>query len=234
MINPNFSVKRETLGNEGNLIVVVDDFLSDPEKLREEACRAGFRAPAMLSQRKGYPGIRAPLPSESSALLIDELEGLIRREFCLTDGLNSVQSTASFNLMTVPESELGPYQTIPHFDTSKRNFFAALLYLCGEEHGGTAFYRHNSSGYESITPQTSESYLDYCYTELNSKVIQKKYFSESDDYYTKIGFVPAKYNRLVIYKGALLHSANILSSAGSISSDPRVGRLTQNSFLSFE
>ena len=44
--------------------------------------------------------------------------------------------------------------------------------------------------------------------------------------------MPARFNRLVVYPGSLLHSACI-HPVRSLSSDPRQGRLTVNTFYDF-
>ena len=233
VINQNLKVQTETFGAERNKVIIVDNFVRDPWLLVDYAASARFLASPMLRQRKGYPGVKAAMPKPEAEALIKGIEGLINTEFSIPSTAQINPPSASLCLMTVPEMQLGPYQTIPHFDTSRQSFFAALLYLCGEEHGGTGFYRHNSTGYESISPEHSDNYLDSCFHELNNKKIRKRYFSESDEYYTKIGFVPAVYNRLVVYRGCLLHSAN-LTSLISLNPDPRVGRLTANIFLNFD
>ncbi len=233
MISENLAVKTTCLGDEKNKVIIIDDVLTDPVKLVEYAASINFPPAPWLRQRKGYPGIRADLPVGSIEPLIIKIKEIIEAKYDIPPSASRISCQSSLCMMTVPESELGPYQLIPHFDTSRQYYFAALLYLCGEEHGGTAFYRHNSTGYESIVPEQSEDYLDHCYKELNSRKLEKRYFSESDDYYTKIGFVPARFNRLAIYKGCLLHSANVVSDI-SISSDPRAGRLTANLFYSFD
>ena len=46
------------------------------------------------------------------------------------------------------------------------------------------------------------------------------------------GMMPARFNRLVVYRGSLLHSA-VVNPQLSISADPRKGRLTLNSFYDF-
>lgn len=233
MINENLAMQTIRFGDEQNKIIYFDDFLSCPSELVEFAAGASFAPYAAAAQRKGYPGVRTPAPAELGIQLRDKIGSIIRREYDVPAGYKIVSLQDALCLMTVPEFRLGPLQTIPHFDASNPQFFATLLYLCGEEHGGTAFYRHNKTRYESITPGNCDNYLDVCIDELNSSRRQKRYFSETDEYFTKIGFLPARYNRLVVYRGSLLHSANILSDI-SLSMDPRKGRLTANIFFSFE
>lgn len=233
MINNDWDVQIRYLGDEKNKAIVIDNVLSNPEQLVDYASSIKFPPAPWLQQRKGYPGIRADLPVSRIEPLILKIKEIIEAQYDIPPSASRISCQSSLCLMTVPEAELGPYQLIPHFDTSQQFYFAALLYLCGEEHGGTAFYRHNSTAYESITPERSDGYLDRCYIELNNRKLEKRYFSESDDYYTKIDFIPARFNRLAIYKGCLLHSATILSDA-SINDDPKTGRLTANLFYNFD
>jgi len=44
--------------------------------------------------------------------------------------------------------------------------------------------------------------------------------------------MPARFNRLVVYPGSLLHTACI-NPACSVNADPRRGRLTVNTFYDF-
>lgn len=220
------------VGNESNKVIYFDNFLANPELLVGAAERSEFSPYPIAAQRKGYPGVRTPAPAMYGELLRHQVVDIIKKEFAVSVESHLTMLQEAMCLMTLPAAALGPLQTIPHFDASNPRFFATLLYLCGEEHGGTAFYRHNRTGFEAITPERSDAYLDSCYDELNCFRREKRYFSESDQFFTKIGFVPARFNRLVVYQGCLLHSPNILSPI-SINSDPRQGRLTANVFFSF-
>nr|WP_324257868.1 DUF6445 family protein [Cellvibrio fontiphilus] len=221
------------IGNEQNTVICIDNFLSDPDRLVDIAAQSQFSPYAAAAQRKGYPGVRTAAPSDYSTVLVNTVNELVRSEFSVAASAKVKLLQEAMCMMTVPEAALGPLQTIPHFDASNPNFFATLLYLCDESHGGTGFYRHNATGFETITPERCDQYLDVCYDELNSKRRAKRYFSETDEAFTKIDFIPATFNRLVIYRGCLLHSANILSEI-SLGADPRKGRLTANVFMIFE
>ncbi len=228
-----FIMQVLSFGDEKNKAIVLDDFHAHPETLVQFAAQSEFAPWPMLAERKGYPGVRTSAPEALGLEVLDRLAPVLRSEF----GIGSVETLKlqqeTLNLMTVPEPELGPLQRAPHFDTSAPNLFAILLYLCDDSHGGTGFYRHRSTGYESITPDRVEHYLDRCFIEFNKYRRPMKYCNESDDLFTKVGFVPAKYNRLVIYRGCVLHSANILGDH-SISASATRGRLTANIFVSHE
>ncbi|QIL89795.1 hypothetical protein GNX18_08580 [Microbulbifer sp. SH-1] len=222
-----------SVGEEKNTVVVIDDFLDAPENLVVFASQASFAPWPMAAERKGYPGVRAAAPEHHGARMMERLDSVIRRHFSVPASHELKIHQETLNLITVPEAELGPLQRAPHFDTSAPGLYAVLLYLCDESHGGTGFYRHKSTGYETISPQRVEHYLDCCYIEFNKYRRPQKYCLDSDDLFTRVGFVPARFNRLVIYRGNTLHSANILNEK-SISFDPVEGRLTANLFVSYE
>lgn len=221
------------IGDEQNTVVIIDDFLEAPEELVAFACQSSFAPWPIAAERKGYPGVRAAAPEHHAALMMDRLDTVIRERFSVPQAHQLTIHQETLNLITVAEEELGPLQRAPHFDTSAPGLYAILLYLCDESHGGTGFYQHRSTGYETISPQRVENYLDRCYIEFNKHRRPRKYCSDSDDLFTRVGFVPAKFNRLVIYRGNTLHSANILSGK-SISFSPVEGRLTANLFVSYD
>ena len=232
MINEELNMQTLYMGDEKNKVLCFDDFLTNPDALIDHARQSIFSPYAAAAQRKGYPGVRAPAPVEFGGQLRERLGEIVKRAFALPASAKITPLQDAMCLMTVPEMELGPLQRIPHFDASNPQFFATLLYLCGEEHGGTGFYRHNGTGYEAITPERCDKYLDASYEELNATKPAKHYFSESNSFFTKVGFIPARLNRLVVYRGCVLHSANILSEL-SLNPDPGAGRLTANIFFNF-
>lgn len=213
-------------------VVVIDNFLEDPQALVEAACGSTFEAAPGADQKKGYPGLRALAPAEYSYNVTELLDPLIKINFGVSEELDIRKSACTFSLTTVPPSELGPLQRTPHFDASTPHHMAALLYLCGEAHGGTGFYRHKSTGLQQITPETRERYGDIYYEEIQRRPPRPRYFDDSDEQFTLLGMIPARFNRMVVYSGGLLHSACI-NPGESICSDPRKGRLTVNTFYDF-
>ena len=106
-----------------------------------------------------------------------------------------------------------------------------LLYLCGDEHGGTAFYRHRATGLQQITAENRERYGEAVYAEVDRRPAALRYFDDSDEHFELLGVMPARFNRLVVYRGSLLHSAIV--NPRRLRADPRTGRLTGNTFYDF-
>lgn len=212
--------------------IIMDDFLADPHHLLELASQSHFAPYPNLASKKGYPGIRAEAPADYSQSIAELLVPLIQTNFGVPEDLPMRKSMCAFSLTTMPPSELGPLQCTPHFDASTPHHMAILLYLCDGRHGGTGFYRHNATGLQQITEATREHYLDTYYAEINARHPAQRYFDNSDTQFTLLGMIPAKFNRMVVYPGSLLHSACVNPNI-SLSADPRAGRLTVNSFYDF-
>ena len=216
----------------GQPIVFIDDFLEDPQGLVDAACLSPFEAPAGLAEHKGYPGLRAQAPAAYTQSLTELLDPLVKLNFQVPEALDIKVGLSAFSLTTVPPERLGPFQRTPHFDASTPFYMAALLWLCDEGHGGTGFYRHNATGIQRVTADNREHYLDLRHAEMNRLCPPPRYFDRSDEHFTFLGMMPARFNRLVVYPGSLLHSACI-NPARSLDRDPRRGRLTVNTFCDF-
>lgn len=212
-------------------IVFIDDFLADPQPLLQAAHRASYTPCPGATERKGYPGVRAPVPADYSAELTALMEPLMRQNFGVPGDLPLRKSECAFSLTTVRPEELGPLQRTPHFDASTPHHMAVLLYLCGPEHGGTAFYRHKATGVQQVTADNREAFLARYNDELAARPPAPRYFDDSDAQFEFLGRMPARFNRLVVYRGSLLHSAIV--DPQRLSADPRAGRLTVNSFYDF-
>jgi hypothetical protein len=212
--------------------LIIDNFLDNPQAMVEFAARSQFEPYPKFDSKMGYPGIRAPAPAKYSNHVRSLLDSVIRANFGVPDELELRKSICAFSLTTMPPGELGPLQRTPHFDASTPYHFAILLYLCEERHGGTGFYRHNATGLQQITAEKREQYLDVYYQEINAIHPALRYFDHSNAHFSFLGMIPAKFNRLVVYRGSLLHTACINPSI-SIGTNPRSGRLTVNTFFDF-
>jgi len=223
-------IRSLTIGD--HQAIIIDDFLLDPHALIDVAAHSRFNPYPAMASRKGYPGIRAPAPPDYSDNITELLEPVIKANFAVPQQLALRKSVCAFSLTTMSADDLGPLQRTPHFDASTPHHIAALLYLCDATHGGTGFYRHNATGLQQITEESREHYLDVYYEEINAQRPPQRYFDKSSRQFTLLGMIPAKFNRMVIYRGSLLHSACV-NPAISLDANPRTGRLTVNSFYDF-
>ncbi|MBU2979565.1 DUF6445 family protein [Alteromonas sp. C1M14] len=212
----------------------IDNFLDQPTQLIDYARHSQYDPYPGYQSKKGYPGVRAPAPQNYSYNLTTYIEPILKRVFNVGAGKDIRKSLCAMSLLTMAEDSLSPIQSTPHFDSSEPNHLAAILYLSGAEHGGTAFYRHCSTGIERITKQNVDGYLDRYYEELNTTALPTPtYRFDSNSQYTKIGYIEGVYNRLVVYPGGLIHNPYIKNSELSISTSPQNGRLTVNTFFDF-
>ncbi|RZI98605.1 MAG: hypothetical protein EOP39_26880 [Rubrivivax sp.] len=205
--------------------------MEDPQALVEAAHQASFEPCPGADERRGYPGVRAPVPMAYSESLTALLDPLIKVNFGVPESLPVKKTPCVFSLTTVAPHELGPLQRVPHFDASTPHYMAVLLYLCDDRHGGTAFYRHRATGLQQITADNRDRYGAAIYDQVDRHPAPLRYFDDSDAHFELLGVMPARFNRLVVYRGSLLHSAIV--NPQRLGSDPRTGRLTVNTFYDF-
>jgi hypothetical protein len=216
------------IGREQFPVIVIDDYLSMPEALVEfAASSARFGVP-----KNWYPGLRAePLPQPYVIESIRALHRLVGETFGLPVEGN-LDANTYFGLANLPPGALSPLQRLPHFDSANPRQIAVLHYLCGAEHGGTAFYRHRATGFEAIGVDRQKAYYAALDGEMKTWQPPPRYMSGDDALFEEVARFEAKFNRLLIYPSRVLHSANVNAEAG-LSADPRAGRLTANIFLAY-
>ncbi len=218
------SVKVARLGSEGQPVVVIDDFSSQADDLLTAARSADY-CPA----GQHYPGDRAPAPADYLAPRSGLLGQLLTDVFGFRKGADLVSS--DFSIVTTRPKDLTIIQRIPHFDGTSPKILALLHYLCPAEAGGTSFYRHCATGFETINDERAETYDSALRAEIGQgDLLTPAYFSGEGEQFERIGQVPARFNRMVIYRGCLLHSGDILQPE-RIGQGPETGRITLNTFL---
>jgi hypothetical protein len=218
------------LGAEGHPLIVVDNFFEYPGVLVDLAAEGED----FVGRRTDYyPGIRKPVTGDYSASLLLRVEPLIRRFFQVRDDSCASISLCAFSLTTLPAAKLRPIQCVPHIDTHDPNQFAVVHYLCDEGYGGTSFYRHRQTGYENITGERLQDYFRILKQEVVAGGLSDlDYINGDTALFERIANIPVKFNRALIYRSNSLHSGNVSESFG-LSSDPRAGRLTANTFIRF-
>lgn len=212
------------LGDEGLRAVVVDHFARDPERWRQDAADADYRALGDF-----YPGLRAPVPRDYLADVGPLLAAVLQKAFGCSVRM-SVER-ALYSIVSTQPGELGLAQRIPHIDSADFGHFAMVHYLSHEDWGGTAFYRHRATGLAAITPELHRAYLDRIEREFARAGAPPAGYIEGDtDQFERIGLVGHRFNRAVIYPGNVLHCSATRNDAAH-PRDPLVGRLTVAAFL---
>lgn len=219
------------VGNEGTPVVIIDNFYSDTGDIIYQACHhSTFES----KSNSYYPGIRSPLPR---SYVISALQAIYQRVCAIYDvplHLQLKPQETYFSLITTPENELSLIQRMPHFDTSRQFYFAALHYLNDGEHGNTGLFRHKPTNLEKINCSDENAYIKSAQHHIDTQGEPKLgYFTESDEQFELFKELEYKPNRLVIYPGQLLHSI-LIRPKNDIDSNPKTGRLTANIFFEFQ
>jgi len=212
----------EKFGAEGEPLVTIDDFAPDPTALFDAACAGSYGYPG-----PHYPGLRAPADPAYLGSRMDLLKDILTDVFAMPQGAHLVE--CAYSIVTTPRAALTPIQRIPHFDTLDPGRLALLHYLCDERGGGTAFYRHRATGFETITQACHGPYTRALQAEA-AQLPAQGYVDGDTALFEETGLVAARFNRMVIYRGYRLHSG-VIPQDLALSPDPRRGRVTVNTFL---
>lgn len=225
LLGRSISVRLQHVGGERQPLMIVDDVLAEPQAMIDAAHVANFYVP----HHTNYPGINAPIPQSYYLTVIAALRGPIEAAFGLPRSAY-LSYFGFFALATVGAAEAQPIQKIPHRDSPDPNRLAMVHYLCRGNFGGTGFFRHRATGYESIDASRQAIYESTARQELvATSPATHRYIDARASSYELIGQSEGVFNRLIIYRSHVLHTALLADGAGS--PDPAVGRLTANGFI---
>lgn len=228
IFNPAPRIERIALAG-GQACYVVDDVLLDPDRLVTWA--AASHAQFRPVDFNAYPGTYLMAPAA--------LEGALHQFFLhhmrgLFDARRLVQMHCRLGMVTLAPEALRPYQWLCHSDNfgldRSQSIQASVLYLFRDEAlGGTSFYAPTRSPQETrrLFADASALPADAFAARYG---IRPGYMAGSNDYFQRIGTVPARWNRMVLYDGSLLHSGHV-TAPERLTDDPRSGRLTFNGFF---
>jgi len=225
-LHPNIQVKAERIGREGGVVVTIDNFLLDADQMVDYAARGASFVPAGAL----YPGVQAPLPAPYPLYAHFFTQSLIPDAFGLGD-LDVIDCRATFSMMTTPPDKVGIRQRIPHMDMPDPNHIVLLHYLFDDPDGGTAFYRHRKTGFESMNPDQRTVYEAVLKDEIAAHP-QDDYIRADTPIFEQIIRYPAVFNRAILYRSHTLHAAAV-SPGYDYSHDPRQGRLTANTVFRY-
>lgn len=223
--HPQIRIEKRALGREQATLLVIDNFVAEPERLVKKATTAQFTPGGRF-----YPGIRAKAPPSYEHFLATRLQPLLAEHFGFT-GTTLRLSMCHFSLVTTPSAQLAPMQRIPHVDSLDPKGFATVHYLFKGNLGGTAFYRHRATGFESLDEARGPEYFKAVQAEgagPDSPGLQ--YINGDTPLFERIAQAEGVFNRMLVYRRNSLHSGSIDGSFVP-DADPRTGRLSINSFI---
>ncbi len=223
-LNPDAQLSTQALGEEGNIALIIDDCLADPHQVRSIAAKARY-----ATHGPHYPGLRSPVPQAAAGPLLQPLMPVIRQALGLHR--DPLWREGYLSIVTTHPRDLTPIQRIPHFDGTEADALAFLLYLDEAPSGGTAFFRHRSTGFEQITEARHPAYD----TSLRADLAQhglpdQDYIRGSTPVFEQMSTLKQMFNRAVVYRGNLLHCGDLPADFVP-NPDPLTGRLTLNIFL---
>ena len=218
------TVTVHQIGNEGEPVAVIEHFSSEPDTLRDDASTRIF-SPG----EDHYPGVKAPVPDDYLSRHWALLGPVFRDVFGIRGKVSVLDVT--YALVATSPSDLALEQRLPHVDALQPGRLALIHYLVPEGSDGTAFYRHRSTGFETVDRARSADY----FKSLNEDIRkhgppQSAYLNGSTPTFERTGHFEGHYNRALIYRGRLLHSGAIRTEQ-VLSADPQVGRLTITGFF---
>src|ERR1700730_2111015 len=204
--NDNAEVKLAQIGRRGIRVSMIDNVLHDPEGV----AALGFAQSYAQDRSNLYPGLRAPIPKNFSTAFRAWLTPILRRNGVLEGNRALHRDESFFSVVTTASTDLLPIQSIPHYDSTDPNLFAAVIYLCDTRFSGTSFYRHRKTGYEEITEENRNNYKLSLDNDMRIHGVPKKEYMNGDSLLFEAIFSnELKFNSAIIYPCRILHAENI-------------------------
>ena len=218
------------IGNECFPLVVIDNLLPDPEQWRNRAIHSQFEI-----QHNGdlYPGKRATTGCAYQNAISDIIARLLPNALSRHCGANVTFQNKRIHTVysnaNAKAAELKPIQHIPHFDSLDATTWAMVHYLFEEDLGGTGFFRHKRSGFESVNHERKHKYQRMLDDDLAEFGLPRTRFIVGDtDTFEMTHRAEARFNRAIFYPSNVLHSG-LLNEADIASSTH--SRLTGNALF---
>lgn len=224
-VHPDIRLQKLTFGREKSPLLVIDNFINNAEQLVQTASEKHF-----THTTRYFPGIRAKAPLLYKDFMLSCLKNLLIDFFQLSSSRFSF-SMCHYSLITTPPEKLELIQRIPHIDSTVGNGLASVHYLFKNPLGGTAFYRHRSTGFESIDESRAKKYFATLEQESADPHFPGcAYINGDTPFYERIAEQEGIFNRILIYRRNSLHSGSI-DKTFVPDANPLTGRLSINSFI---
>lgn len=185
-------------------VMVVDNFVANPDEIRQSALITGFgtwHPTNTIMGYKNYDGVN-----------INGMHSPLVRALCKAMGCAVYPSSMIFRV-TGEKSD-------PSRVHSDRMFgdFSCIVYLSKEkDKSGTAFYRHMDRDSCEHPPVTQDL--------VNSpefEALKREMDEASDDVWQQVHYVEGKYNRAIIFKAPLYHARVPRLGIGTTPEDSRM------------
>lgn len=220
-------IEQRIIGEERNPILVVDGLLASARSAVDFAVAEVRYVPG--PEMTYYPGTRGRGSDDYVSTFLHVLEEPMRETFGLGRNVR-LNFDNMFSVTTTPASALKPLQKVAHVDNVGKRGLAGVHFLFDRPLGGTGFFRHKATGWETLDDERAERYDRLVAHELEQSGAPGGYLFGDTEYFERIFNVEPAMDRLVVFAGHQLHSATIPEGV-VLDPDPRVGRLTINSFI---
>lgn len=213
-----------SVGEDPFKVVEILNVFDDPGAIIEAASNCRFDH---INQH--YPGVRAPVADGLLSHLCGAVSDIAARE--MGGQTNQFLGQAWYSIVTRDPGTLTPIQRLPHFDGFDETQLAVMIYLNETPHGGTAFYRHLSTGLERVREADYPAYSASLEKDVRKFGLpEARYISDGAPMFERIFVSRAAFNSMIIYPGNALHSG-VIDNQAALSPDPKKGRLTINGFF---
>ncbi|MFQ3176921.1 MAG: hypothetical protein ACI9H9_000026 [Pseudoalteromonas tetraodonis] len=229
-INPQLKIEKFMIPGTQVYAYVVDDFLLDTSSVMNFAHNIAYFNP-MFSDNSFYPGIRDNMPQPYLRLLHAFFQNEILPKIENKNYHESILHKSLLSLVSCKPANLIVDQKVPHIDSCDERDYAFVHYLSGEELGGTSIYKYIPQNIIEFKEQHKPLLADIVNDVKNNPDEHQGYLAGTTSLFEQVFKIDAKFNRLVIYQGNLLHSANIYSEQSCLA-DAKKGRLSIASFAS--
>ncbi len=228
-MNKALHIQVTQIPNSEHLIWVIDDFIADFDALVEYSNTKAYFNNAGADGTL-FPGLRDEMPkpyyqtlSSLFELLAMQPNGEIFKQHQI--------AKCWLSKVTLTPLQLNAHQTMPHFDSLACHDMAAVHYLNDNNLGGTSFYRYKGADKLELSHDDKDIILKMVDEVKQTSASRNGYINDSDTLFEKVFSIEAKPNRLVIYSGNILHSANITDQVEFDKKSPN-SRTSINSFFS--
>lgn len=212
------------VGEDGFKLIEVLNVFDHPEAIIEDAAARRFE---QINQH--YPGVRTPVSEDLLTALCRAVGDIVASELGAPE--REILGQAWYSIVTRPPGQLTPIQRLPHFDGFDESQLAAMIYLNHTDHGGTAFYRHRSTGLERVREADFPTYKQRLEEDVQSLGLPPaQYITDGAPIFERIAASSATFNSMIIYPGNALHSG-MIDNQLDLSPEPKLGRLTINGFF---